>query len=179
MGDLAEGLTFRPMAAADFPVMAKWLAQPHVRAFYQREPISLAEVCDRYGPRLAEAWPTRCHIAESRGRPFAYLQCYRNSDWPDWAAEIEVVEGLSIDLYIGEPAFVGRGYGQAMLRAYVRDVAFPRWPDAERCYIAHAAQNVRALACSRAVGFRDIRLFDEDAVTMRLLALERDQSSSR
>jgi aminoglycoside 6'-N-acetyltransferase len=153
--------------------MTAWLAQPHVKAFYQPNPISLAEVCDRYGPRLADDWPTRCHIAESRGRPFAYLQSYRIADWPEWAAQIDVFQGLSVDLYIGEPAFLGRGYGQAMLAAYVRDVAFPAWPDERRCYIAHAVANSRALACSRAVGFQELGLFDEDGVTMRLLVLER------
>jgi aminoglycoside 6'-N-acetyltransferase len=173
MPDPADALTFRPMAAADFPMMTAWLAEPHVKAFYQPKPINLEEVCAHYGPRLAEGWPTRCHIAESGGRPFAYLQCYRNVDWPGWAAEIDVSDGLSIDLYIGEPAFVGRGYGQAMLRAYVRDVVFPRWPQELLCYIAHAVANTRALACSRAVGFRDVGRFDEDGVAMRLLVLER------
>ncbi|HLK24479.1 MAG TPA: GNAT family N-acetyltransferase [Caulobacteraceae bacterium] len=179
MSDPAGGLTFRAMAAADFPTMTAWLAMPHVKAFYQPKPISLDEVCAHYGPRLAEDWPTRCHIAESHGRPFAYLQCYRNADWPDWEAETGVAGGLSIDLYIGEPAFVGRGYGQAMLRGYVRDVVFPRWPDEPVCYIAHAVANTRALACSQAVGFRDIGRFEEDGVPMRLLVLGRDQSSSR
>lgn len=173
MSEPADGLGFRQMAAADFPMMTAWLAMSHVRAFYQPEPISLDEVCQKYGPRLAEGWPTRCHIAESRGQPFAYLQCYRNAEWPEWAALVGDLTGLSIDLYIGEPAFLGRGYGRAMLAAYVRDVAFASWPGEERCYIAHAVANERALACSFAVGFRELREFDEDGVTMRLLLLER------
>jgi aminoglycoside 6'-N-acetyltransferase len=108
-----------------------------------------------------------------RAKPLAYLQCYRNLDWPHWAAQIDAFEGLSIDLYIGEPAFVGRGYGRAMLDAYVRDVAFLRWPAEQRCFIAHAIANTRALACSRGAGFREIGTFTEDGVPMRLLRLER------
>jgi aminoglycoside 6'-N-acetyltransferase len=171
--DPAAGLSFRPMAASDFPMMTGWLAQPHVKAFYQPKPISLDEVAARYGPRLADDWPTRCHIALSEGRPFAYLQCYRNADWPDWEREMGVTGGLSIDLYIGEPEFVGRGYGRAMLAGYVRDVAFARFPDARLCYIAHAVTNAPAIACSEAVGFRYLSAFDEDGVPMRLLVLER------
>jgi RimJ/RimL family protein N-acetyltransferase len=171
--DPSAGLTFRPMAAADFPMMTRWLATPHVKAFYQPAPITLDEVTERYSPRIDEAWPTRCHIALSHGRPFGYLQCYRNVDWPEWADEIGVAEGLSIDLHIGDPAFVGRGFGQAMLSAYVRDVAFARWPDERRCYIAHAVANSRALACSQAIGFRDIGRFAENGVPMRLLVIER------
>jgi len=35
-------------------------------------------------------WPT----------PFAYLQCYRNADYPQWAEIIGVTDGISVDLYI-------------------------------------------------------------------------------
>jgi aminoglycoside 6'-N-acetyltransferase len=165
---------FRPVAEADFPLMTAWLAQPHVRAFYQKDPISLAEVAAKYGPRVRGGAPTRCHLAlDGSGRPFGYLQCYRNLDWPDWAAEISVDGGLSIDLFIGDPAFVGGGYGRAMLGGYVREIAFPLYPAETRCFIAHAHDNIAALACSRGVGFRDVGDFVEDGVDMRLLLIQR------
>jgi aminoglycoside 6'-N-acetyltransferase len=164
---------FRPVTEADFPLMTGWLAQPHVRTFYQKEPISLDEVAAKYGGRVRGEDPTRCHLALSAGRPFGYLQCYRNLDWPDWAEEIAVDGGLSIDLYIGDPAFVSRGYGRAMLAGYVREVAFPLYPGETRCFIAHARDNTAALACSRSVGFRGVGSFVEDGIDMRLLLIER------
>ncbi len=165
---------FRPVAETDFPLMTGWLAQPHVRAFFQRKPTDLEEVAAKYGPRVRGEAPTRCHLAlDAAGRPFGYLQCYRNLDWPDWAAEINVDGGLSIDLYIGDPGLVGRGFGQAMLAGYVREVAFPLYPDETDCFIAHAHDNAAALACSRAVGFRDVGSFVEDGVDMRLLLIDR------
>jgi aminoglycoside 6'-N-acetyltransferase len=165
---------FRPVSEADFPLMTGWLAQPHVRTFYQKEPIGLDEVAAKYGGRVRGEDPTRCHLAlDGSGRPFGYLQCYRNLDWPDWAEEIAVDGGLSIDLYIGDPALVGGGYGRAMLGGYVRDVAFPLYPDETRCFIAHAHDNEAALACSRSVGFRDVGSFVEDDIDMRLLLIER------
>jgi aminoglycoside 6'-N-acetyltransferase len=165
---------FRPVAETDFPLMTGWLAQPHVRTFYQKDPISLDQVAAKYVGRVRGEDPTRCHLALSLdGRPFGYLQCYRNLDWPEWAEQISVGGGLSIDLYIGDPAFVGGGYGRAMLAGYVRDVAFPLYPDETRCYIAHSHDNTAALACSRSVGFRDVGDFDEDGVDMRLLLIER------
>lgn len=166
-------IDFRHVAEADFPLMTGWLAQPHVRVFYQKTPISLDEVAAKYGPRVRGEDPTHPHLALFEGRPFGYLQCYRNADWPEWAAEIDTPHGLSIDLFIGDPALVGRGYGRAMLGGYVRDVAFPLHPDETRCYIAHAHDNAAALACSRAVGFRDLGDFVEDGVDMRLLVIDR------
>jgi aminoglycoside 6'-N-acetyltransferase len=167
-------VAFRPVSESDFPLLTGWLAQPHVRTFFQKDPITLGEVAAKYGPRVRGEAPTRCHVAlDGERRPFGYLQCYRNLDWPDWAAQIDVEDGLSIDLYIGEPGFVGSGYGRAMLGAYVRDVAFALHPDERLCFIAHARDNAAALACSAAVGFRDLRDFVEDGVDMRLLVLER------
>ena len=34
---------------------------------------------------------------------------------------------FGIDLFIGEPELIGRGHGPALIRAFLRDVAFPRY----------------------------------------------------
>jgi aminoglycoside 6'-N-acetyltransferase len=62
---------FRRVAESDFPLMTGWLAQPHVRTFYQKNPTTLDEVSAKYGPRVRGEAPTRCHLAlDSAGRPF-------------------------------------------------------------------------------------------------------------
>src|SRR5215813_10549128 len=106
---------FRPLAASDFPLLTAWLATPQVRAFYQKEPVTLSDVALEYGPAVRGEEPTLCALATDAGKPFAYLQCYRNSDYPDWAAVIGVPDGISVDLYIGEASHLRRGYGQAAL----------------------------------------------------------------
>ncbi len=40
--------------------------------------------------------------------PFAYLQCYRNADYPEWGRLIGVDGGISVDLFIGDPE---KGWG--------------------------------------------------------------------
>ena len=46
--------------------------------------------------------PTICHLAVSEGAPFAYLQCYRNADYPEWVDVIDVNDGISVDLFVGK-----------------------------------------------------------------------------
>jgi hypothetical protein len=41
---------FRPVEELDFPTLAAWLAQPHVGKFYQKTPITLAEVPSSTAP---------------------------------------------------------------------------------------------------------------------------------
>ena len=62
-GGVARQITFRPVVLEDFPRLCRWLAEPHVRAFYQRTPISLEEVAEKHGPRVRGEVPTICHIA--------------------------------------------------------------------------------------------------------------------
>ena len=161
-------ITFRPLAAADFPLLTSWLAQPHVRRFVQKSPMTLEDVAAKYGPRVQGEQPIICHVARSDGADFGYLQAYLNRDWPD-AADGET-EGISVDLYIGEPAFLRRGLGRAMLDAYVRSLALPHFAQTT-AYIAHELANTAALACSKAVGFMPVREFVEDGEPMLLLKL--------
>ena len=68
-----------------------------------------------------------------------------------------------------------RGFGQEMLAAYLRDIAFPLFPREHRCFIAHETDNRAAIACSRAVGFEFAGEFSEDGIPSLLLVLYRDK----
>jgi len=162
-------IAFRLLAAADFPMLTGWLAQPHVRRFVQKTPMTLEDVAAKYGPRVQGEQPIICHVAQSDGGDFGYLQAYLNRDWPD-AADGQA-DGISLDLYIGEPAFLGRGLGRGMLGAYARGLALPHFAETT-AYIAHELANTAALACSKVVGFTPLREFVEDGEPMLLLKLE-------
>lgn len=166
-------IEFRPVEQSDFPTLTAWLAEPHVRQFYQKMPVTLDEVAREYGPSVRGEEPTICHLAISGDAPFAYLQSYRNADYPKWADIIGVNDGISVDLFIGEPTYLRRGFGRAALRGYLRRVAFPYYARETQAYIAHAAVHTAAIRCSRAVGFRLLRTFLEDGVEMLLLRTER------
>jgi aminoglycoside 6'-N-acetyltransferase len=144
-----------------------------VRRFYQKTPVTPDEIGREYGPAIRGEEPTLCHLALHDGTSFAYLQCYRNADYPAWAEVIGIADGVSIDLYIGDPAFLHRGLGRAALGGYVRAVAFAQFPEERRAIIGHEPTNAAALRCSEAAGFRRIGTFLEDGIEMVLLAAER------
>jgi|SRR5579864_3344444 len=164
-------ITFRPLDMSDMPRLARWLMAPHVRQFYQPAAITLAEVIAEYAPMIGERTPTICHIA-CASEPFAYVQSYRNRAYPDWADLIEAQDGISLDLFIGEPAFLHRGFGRALILAYLREVARSHFAGETHAYIAHACANEKALRCSQAVGFQPLREFMEDGVPTLLLTRE-------
>jgi aminoglycoside 6'-N-acetyltransferase len=168
-----QEITFRRVEERDFPILAAWLAQPHVRRFYQKTSVTLEEIAREYGPCIRGEEPSICHLAIHAGTPFAYLQCYRNADYPEWMDMIDVEDGISIDLYIGEPTYLRKGFGQAALSLYLQQVGFPYFSGEARGYIAHELSNTAALSCSRAVGFEPHHAFLEVGCEILLLAANR------
>jgi RimJ/RimL family protein N-acetyltransferase len=171
--DKAGRIDFVPLTAGDLPLILRWLAEPHVKRFYPEPFDTLEGAADYYGLRIDGDEPCLQHLARLDGAPFGFIQCYRLLDYPDYAALVGVEGGIGVDLYIGDPALVGRGLGRAMLAAYLRMVASPAYPDEPRAYIAHAFDNAAALACSLSVGFKPVREVVEDGVLELLLCLER------
>jgi aminoglycoside 6'-N-acetyltransferase len=169
----SEGIGFRPVRISDLPTLTAWLKEPHVQRFYQKTRTSLDEVAAEYGPLIRRETPDTCHLAASDDVPFAYLQSYRNVDYRDWAVIIGVNDGISVDLFIGEPAYLRRGFGRLILGDSLQRIAFPNFAAEKRAYIAHESANTAALRCSQAVGFRPFREFTEDGVKMLLLTIER------
>jgi aminoglycoside 6'-N-acetyltransferase len=166
-------ISFRRLEQSDLPMLTEWLAEPHVRRFYQKIPVSLEDVTLEYGPAIRGEEPSSCHLAFCNSEPFAYLQCYRNRDYPDWARIIDVADGISIDLFIGNPGYLRRGLGRTVLRAYVQQVAFPLYAREQLAFIGHELTNTAALRCSAAAGFRPLRPFLEDGVEMLLLVFDK------
>jgi aminoglycoside 6'-N-acetyltransferase len=169
----APDISFRRLDQSDLPMLTHWLAEPHVRRFYQKSPVLLEDVRLEYGPTICGEEPSSCHLAFCNGEPFAYLQCYRNADYPDWARTIDVADGISVDLFIGNPTYLHRGFGRTALRAYLEQVAFPFYADEKRAYIGQDPANIAAVRCSRAAGFRPLRPFMEDGIEMLLLVINK------
>src|SRR5436190_10350132 len=67
---------FRPMTHCDLPLIKRWLETPHVGEWWH-DPVEQFELVsgDLDHPNVAQ------FIVHTNERPFAYLQCYRLSDW--------------------------------------------------------------------------------------------------
>jgi aminoglycoside 6'-N-acetyltransferase len=161
------------LANGDLVLLHGWLNRPHLRRFYQKRPIDLDEVRAEWGPVIRGEEPSLSHLALLDGRPFGYAQCFRLMDWPDYAAEIGVSDGVSTDYFIGEPELIGRGLGRAMLSAYLRDVVFPTFPEETRCVVCHEQENAASHGVLKSVGFRWERDLFESGAPARMMMLPR------
>jgi aminoglycoside 6'-N-acetyltransferase len=145
-------LRFDPLREEDIPMLFGWLQQPHVREFYQRDVPVWEEIRTQHLKALTTGSPTRRFVI-SVDRPIGYIQAWRIADSPAYTASWGVSAGISLDLLIGEPEFVGRGWGRLILTRFLHEVAFPLFPQEELCWILHDHRNQRAMRASMAAGF--------------------------
>ena len=107
---------FRPMARDDLPLVAGWLAQPHVARWWDDAEASLARIEEHLGP----ADSVEPYLILIDGRPAGYLQSYDIHAESDHPYRDQPAGTIGIDLSIGEPDLVGRGHGARIVDAFVQ-----------------------------------------------------------
>ncbi|MEO7059566.1 MAG: GNAT family N-acetyltransferase [Lapillicoccus sp.] len=152
-------ITFRALTAAEFPLLAGWLAQPHVHRWWQHETTTDAVERD-FGPGTRGEEPGEDHLVLLDGVPVGLLQRCFFRDYPDMLAElaavVEVPDGaVTLDYLIGNPELVGRGLGTRIIgeasAAVWRDL-----PDATCLVVPVSAANVASWTALARAGFRRV-----------------------
>ena len=148
-----------PLCEEDLSLIRRWLLEPHVKRWWDdgvKTPYPDAAI-DDYREAIQGKDPTYHHLARIDGRPVGMLQHYRIADDPEYAEALALDEdAIGVDLFIGEAGLVGRGHGPAMLRQYLRDVAFP-FHSIDVCVIGPSVKNAAAIRAYEKVGFRPLR----------------------
>ena len=103
-------VALRMLALGDLRQIMGWLVRPHVAVHWASPQAAVAEIA-----RHMDAPDVSPFIILARGRPVGYLQIYAASDDPFWAGHDLPRETFGLDLFIGEPDALRRGYGSACL----------------------------------------------------------------
>ena len=137
---------FRPLDRGDFPLVAQWLAAPHVAAWWRQEH-SLVAVEAEYGPVVDGLDPTEVAIVQDDDCPIGLIQRYRLTDYPEWERAIpggvSPEDGVGIDYLIGDATRIGRGLGGQIIAAYVEDT-WDRYKDVPAIVVAVQQDNRRS-----------------------------------
>ena len=172
---------FTPLREEDFGTVRRWLLEPHVKRWWDdgvKTPYPDAVIAD-YRDAIEGKDPTYHYLAHVDGRPVGMLQHYRIGDDPYYAGALALREdAIGVDLFIGEADLIGKGHGPAMLRQFLRDVAFP-FHGIDVCVIGPSVKNVAAIRAYEKAGFRalkEVQVPDEPdpEFLMRLTAHELD-----
>ena len=145
------GYPFRPMSAADLPMIRRWLQTAEVVRWWGN-PDEQYELVrgDLDHPDIDQ------FIVAFDGRPFAYIQCYALSTW-NQGFGMHPTATRGIDQFIGEADMIGRGHGSNFIREFVDDRMRQGIP---RIVTDPDPENVRAVRAYEKAGFARERIVD-------------------
>jgi len=171
---------FPALTEADLPLVRRWLLEAHVSRWWADPPRDTypEDELDKYRQRVRdEGDPTEIFFIRHRGRPIGFIQSYRIDDYDEYGQALALeVPSAGIDLFIGEPAEIGKGHGARLIRAFLRDVVFARYDVAE-CVIGPSVKNTSAIRAYEKAGFRflrDVQVPDEPDPE-HLMRIRRDE----
>ena len=149
---MASRYQFRPMSAADLPMVRRWLETPHVAQWWRDPDEQFALVSEDLDHPAMDQF-----VVAAENRPFAYLQCYDPNAWPEGGLGIHPDGTRGIDQFIGEPDMVDCGHGSALIRSFVDNLLNTGTP---RVVTDPDPENIRAVRAYEKAGFQKARLVD-------------------
>jgi len=144
---------FRSMTAADLSMVRGWLAAPHVVEWWG-DPDEQFELVSE---DLTSVAMDQFIVAADDDRPFAYLQCYDPSAWPEGGLGMHPPGTRGIDQFIGDPNMIGHGHGSVFIRDFTDGLLSAGTP---RVLTDPDPANGRAIRAYEKAGFRSHRIVD-------------------
>jgi aminoglycoside 6'-N-acetyltransferase len=148
---MAVRYQFRPLRPADLPLVARWLAAPHVCEWWLDVDLQLTNIRRHFGQTEIELF-----LVHAAQRPIAYLQSYDvpagGHPFPDHPPG-----SRGIDQFIGEVEMIDRGHGSAFIRTFVDQLFAAGVP---RVTTDPDPANTRAIRAYEKAGFSADRLVD-------------------
>ncbi|HEV2413106.1 MAG TPA: GNAT family N-acetyltransferase [Candidatus Saccharimonadales bacterium] len=164
---------FRPLKRDDFPLFIKWLAKPHVSRWW-KEPATMEHVETKYAPAVDGHDKTAMFIVEDDDRPVGFIQSYWIDDYPEHAASVRVKAAIGVDLFIGEEDRIGKGFGPALLKAFITDVISSKYPDARRVVADPSVDNLASIRAFEKAGFYKGEITRDDDGPEQLMIIDLD-----
>ncbi len=164
-------LNFRPLAKADFRQFAGWLGQPHVQRWW-REPATVEHVAKDYGPCTEGDLTTRVYVVQDDTKPIGIIQVFELASYPEYEHLFPLPGAVSIDYFIGEPKYIGHGYGAAMIKQFINEVVRPVYPKATGVATSVEVENGPSLGALAKCGFKPGNIIEgEYGTPERVMAL--------
>lgn len=107
-------LLLRPLDDADIDLLTSWLNKDYILKWYHDADEWLGEIHRRHD---AYSWIHHFIVMDGE-TPIGFCQyydCYAAGDMEDWYSVSAPDDTFSIDYLIGNEAFLGKGYGKAIV----------------------------------------------------------------
>lgn len=125
-----EKLSLRPFRDEDLPLFQRWIYREHVAKWFEHPFVWIKELQNR-----KDSFVFLHHFIASCGeKDIGFCQYYRYQlGGEDWHGTLPLAGTYSIDYLIGEPEYLGKGFGRAMVEQLIGRIR--KEPDAKRIIV--------------------------------------------
>lgn len=157
-----------------FSLLLRWLESPHVKNWWDRDIQYTHELIKKkYTPYTqgfqiifdTQKKPMYAFIIEIDNQPIGYIQYYNKYDFlpnRDYKIKALHVSLASIDFYIGETRYLGKGIGTKILQNFLKLYVFKEF---ESCFVSPDTANKSAIFSYKNAGFEIVKEVPELAIT--------------
>jgi ribosomal protein S18 acetylase RimI-like enzyme len=157
-------ITFIPLQTGHLFLLLDWLEKTHVKAWWDQDVAwTMEPVEEKYGSYVdgyklenGIQKPMWAYIACVSNKPVGYIQLYNAHDYPreDGASLDHLPKSLAaIDIFIGEEACVGKGYGSAIMKQFMEEYVDHKF---DACFVDPDLDNIQAIRAYENAGFKSI-----------------------
>ena len=150
---------FAPLSETHFPLLLKWLEEPHVKSWWDRD-ISYTQALveekytsyvDGYKLENGEKKTISAFIIYVDNNPIGLIQIYKLQDFARKALLIDFPESLAaIDFFIGDINYIGKGLGAEILKSF-------DYKGYENILVDPDMDNIAAIKTYEKAGFKKVR----------------------
>ncbi|MFC5288733.1 GNAT family N-acetyltransferase [Actinokineospora guangxiensis] len=163
-------ITWRRLEVTDFPLVAQWLAQPHVHRWWYHE-FTMEAVERDFGAACRGEEPGEDWLVSVDGVAVGLMQRCRVADYPEdfeaLSAAVETPKTVAtLDYLIGDVGMTGKGVGSTMIRWAVEET-WRDYPETDVILIPVVAGNLaswRALEKAGAVRVAEAEMEPENPI---------------
>jgi len=158
---------FRPLTGKDMTLLARWLATPHVAAWWGDKASQLEGIRANIDSISVEPF-----IIELDGRPIGYIQSYDPHLEDENPYQDQPTGTLGIDQFIGEPGLIGKGHGPRLIGEFI-EMLFEE--GAPRVIVDPDPANRVAIRAYEKAGFRPLGRRQGEHGEVLLMAIDNDE----
>jgi len=146
-------ITFEALQESHLALIHKWFNEPHVQKYYSLRPWTLEQIHQKLTPHITKEKTIDSFVVFLDQIPIGYIQSYAIAQfpWEDQELSEKIVKrSTGIDFFIGDPLYVGQGYGQEIVLAYLNEKI---WPHFRYCLADPDSENKASLHLFKKLGF--------------------------
>lgn len=165
--------TFRKVTRDDLSLLYTWFQEPHVKEWW---PVpEKNELFEKFLERIRSK-DTIPYLVLLNNNPLGYIQYYYIDRTLEkagsWFPKELPETTIGMDQFIGDPKFIGKGYGTRFLKEFITFLTTTLEPQTTMIIVDPEPENHAAIRCYEKVGFITYGIFSTPYGESQLMTLQ-------